>query len=166
MRIRTLLLSVLISLALVQSCFALGQPRYVEFTASPDNFPVVRENAASLFVDAGDFPGVLRAAKNLVTDIHRVTGKDAPLTVDEKSLPAHVIIIGTIGKSPILDRLAKAGKIDLTSIAGKWDSFFTQVVSDPMPGVSNALVIAGSDKRGTIYGIYDLSEQIGVSPWY
>ena len=51
-------------------------------------------------------------------------------------------------------------------IAGQWESFIIQVVPEPLLGVASGLVIAGSDKRGTIYGIYDLSEEIGVSPWY
>jgi len=54
----------------------------------------------------------------------------------------------------------------VTAIAGKWESFLIQVVPKPLPGVASALIIAGSDKRGTIYGIYDFSDQIGVSPWY
>jgi len=59
----------------------------------------------------------------------------------------------------------REGKIDANAIAGKWESFFLQVVSKPLPGVASALVIAGSDKRGAICGIYDLSEQSGVSLW-
>ena len=54
----------------------------------------------------------------------------------------------------------------MSGVAGKWESAVTTVVEQPMPGVRRALVIAGSDKRGTIFGVYDLSEQIGVSPWY
>ena len=77
-----------------------------------------------------------------------------------------MILIGTVGKSPLIDQLARAGKIDVSGIRGKWESFFLQTVANPLPGVDSALVIAGSDKRGTIFGIYDLSEQIGVSPWY
>ena len=57
-------------------------------------------------------------------------------------------------------------KLDPAGVAGQWESFLIQVVPDPMPGTASALVIAGSDKRGTIYGIYDLTGQIGVSPWY
>jgi hypothetical protein len=57
-------------------------------------------------------------------------------------------------------------KLDVSGIAGMWESAVTAVVERPMPGIRRALVIAGADKRGTIYGIYDLSEQIGVSPWY
>lgn len=69
------------------------------------------------------------------------------------------IIIGTIGKSAEIDALAAAGKIDISEIKGKWESFTIQEAD-------GKTVIAGSDKRGTIYGIYDLSEKIGVSPWY
>jgi hypothetical protein len=77
-----------------------------------------------------------------------------------------VVLIGTIGKSRIIDRLIRERKIDVSEIDGKWESTLIQVVAHPLPGVERGLVIAGSDKRGTIYGIYDLSEQIGVSPWY
>ncbi len=60
-----------------------------------------------------------------------------------------------------MDRLIQEKKIDVSAIAGKWESFLIQVVPKPLPGVASALVICGSDKRGTIYGIYDMSEQIG-----
>ena len=60
----------------------------------------------------------------------------------------------------------KEGKIDVKGVEGKWESYVVQVVKSPVEGTDNALVIAGSDKRGTIYGIYELSQQIGVSPWY
>src|SRR5690606_11291389 len=74
--------------------------------------------------------------------------------------------IGTVGHSALLDQLVKAGRIDVSEIEGKWEAHLNQVVDNPWPGIERALVIAGSDKRGTIYGIYELSEQIGVSPWY
>ena len=76
------------------------------------------------------------------------------------------MVVGVVGHSALLDRLATAGKIDVSAIRGQWEASVTAVVARPWPGVERALVIAGSDKRGTIYGIYDLSEQIGVSPWY
>jgi hypothetical protein len=77
-----------------------------------------------------------------------------------------VILVGTLGKSASIDRLVHDGKIESAAISGKWESFLIETVANPLPGISEALVIAGSDKRGTIYGVYDLSEQIGVSPWY
>ena len=76
-------------------------------------------------------------------------------------------MIGTLGHSALIDRLVKEGKIDASAIQGKWESFIIEVVLHPAAGdAESALVIVGSDKRGTIYGIYDLSQQIGVSPWY
>lgn len=77
-----------------------------------------------------------------------------------------LIIVGTIGRSKIIDDLIKDDKIDVSDIEGEWEAFVTKVVESPFDGCDEALVIAGSTPRGTIYGIYDISEQIGVSPWY
>ncbi|KAL2260100.1 hypothetical protein VTK26DRAFT_6004 [Humicola hyalothermophila] len=77
-----------------------------------------------------------------------------------------VIIAGTIGHSAVIDRLIARRAIDVSKIKGQWESFTSVVVKHPVPGCDKALVIAGSDPRGTIYGIYDVSEQIGVSPFY
>lgn len=68
------------------------------------------------------------------------------------------IVIGTIGKSAAIDSLIASGKLNVSEIEGEWEAFTVQAVD-------GALVIAGADKRGTIYGIYDLSEKMGVSPW-
>ncbi len=100
------------------------------------------------------------------SDIGRVTGVAPSVTHDADAPGANAIIVGAIGKSALVDRLIREHKLDASQVAGKWESFVIQVVAKPLPGVTSALVIAGSDKRGTIYGIYDLSEQIGVSPWY
>ena len=144
---------------------AIGQDLYVEFTSHAGDFSIVRQNKlATVFVDSNDYPGVVRAAGDLQADIQRVTGRRAEIV--HEALSSNVIIIGTAGKNGLFDRLVREGKLNLTSIAGKWESFLIQVVPNPFPGVVSALVIAGSDKRGSIYGIYDLSNQIGVSPWY
>ena len=132
-----------------------------------DSFRLVQHNSAAvLCVDHDDFAGVVRAAHDLQADIFRVSGVQAQINEDGKLLSGDVVLIGTIGKSSLIDRLIRERKIDISAIEGKWESTLIQVVSHPMPGVARGLVIAGSDKRGTIYGIYDLSEQIGVSPWY
>ena len=147
--------------------FGLGQQQYIETAASPGSFAIVAGGvASSLYVDAADYPGVARAASDLQSDIARVTGVTPAVMHDTKELGASAIIVGTVGKSPVIDALIRSGKLNVTAIAGKWESFLIQVVPQPLPGVASALVIAGSDKRGTIYGIYDVSEQIGVSPWY
>jgi hypothetical protein len=151
----------------VPNGFALGQAQYVEKAGGPDSFPIVQQGgAAKIYVDTNDFAGVTRAAADLQADIVRVTGLTPTITHNEKELGKTAIIIGTIGKSRIIDRLIADHKIDASPIAGKWESFFIQVVPQPLPGVAGGLVIVGSDKRGTIYGIYDLSGQMGVSPWY
>ena len=120
---------------------------------------------APLVVSAQDFPGVLRVAAHLQADVQRVTGTQPALQKDSPS-GKQVILIGTLGKSPLIDALVQAGKLDVSDLTGKWDTFVNQVVEAPMSGVDRALVITGSNKRGTIYGMYNVSEQIGVSPWY
>ncbi len=147
--------------------FGLGQPSYVEAVADPGSFALAQGNTtAALYVDSADWPGVVRAAGDLQADLAKVTNHSPAILHDGQSLSSNVVIIGTLGKSAIIDKLIQEKKIEVSGITGKWESFFLQTVADPWPGVSSALVIAGSDKRGTIYGIYDLSEQIGVSPWY
>jgi len=147
--------------------FALGRVQYVEKADGPGSFPIVQQGvAANIYVAANDFAGVTRATGDLQADIVRVTGLTPTITHSENDLGKTAIIVGTIGKSRIIDQLIRDHKIDASPIAGKWESFFIQVVPEPLPGVASGLVIVGSDKRGTIYGLYDLSEQIGVSPWY
>ncbi|MEI6861301.1 MAG: glycosyl hydrolase 115 family protein [Verrucomicrobiota bacterium] len=164
---RSLLLIALGLALLPRQALALGQEKYVALTPSAGSFALAQgASAAAIYVDPADWPGVVRATKDLQADVNRVTGVTPALPSDASALPATTIIIGTVGKSPIIDRLVREGKIDVSGIRGKWESFFLQTVANPLPGVSSALVIAGSDKRGTIYGIYDLSEEIGVSPWY
>ena len=154
-------------LAFLHQSLALVEPQYVENIAGPGNFCIAQNGAAaSIYVDTNDYAGVLIAANNLCADVNRVTGHTPAMVNAEENPETNVIIIGTIGKSRMIDGLIQAGKIDVSSISDKWESYFTQVVPNPLPGVANGLVIVGSDKRGTIYGIYDLSAEMGVSPWY
>lgn len=111
-----------------------------------------------ILADPGDWAGVVRAANDLAQDIGRVTGRPAELVKTGKTAK-NTVIVGTIGHSALIDGLIKKGKLDVSEIKDQWESYIIQTVG------SN-LVVAGSDKRGTIYGIYDISEQIGVSPWY
>ena len=128
------------------------------------SFPLAASGkTAPIYASATDWPGVLRAARDLQADVQRVT-KIEPQFSTEKPTGQQVVLIGTLGKSPLIDALVKQKKLDVSAVAGRWETFVRQVVENPMPGVARALVIAGSDKRGTIYGIYDLSQQIGVSP--
>ena len=143
------------------------QADIVTDSEASDGFPLLREKqAAPIFLDQADWPGVLRAGGDLQADVERVTGIKPALSTNSVPAGKLAVIIGTVGKSPLIDGLVKSGKVNAGGIASKWESFIITTVSNPMPGVDQALVIAGSDKRGTIYGIYEISEQIGVSPWY
>ena len=134
--------------------------------AQSGSFPLTaNHHPATLVVDTAEFPGVLHAATNFASDVQQVTG-DAPSIVHVAGThDQDIVLIGTLGHSAVLDRLVTEHKLDVSAILGHWEMSITRIVDNPMPGVRRALVIAGSDKRGTIFGIYDLSEQIGVSPW-
>jgi hypothetical protein len=140
---------------------------YVTSSAGAGRFPLlVNGRAAPLYVSASDFTGVLRAARDLRGDIGRVSQAEPALAMDALPNARAIVIVGTLGKNATIDRLVRERKLDVRGLAGKWETFVLQIVPKPQPGVEQALVIVGSDKRGTIYGIYDLSMQIGVSPWH
>ena len=159
--------SVALALLLPLMASAIGQPGLVDSVARDGDFPLVNAGAsAAIRVDERDWPGVIRAATDLRTDIARVSGITPTLTSNAVAPGSRVVIVGTIGKSRLIEQLIREKKLDVASIAGQWEAALTEVVQQPISGVERALVIAGSDKRGTIYGVYNLSEQIGVSPWY
>ena len=147
---------------------ALGGPQYVHFAAERGDFALVHGgHGTTIFVDAKDWPGVTRAAGDLAQDFDRVAGVKPALLSDAKAIhEPEMVLVGTLGHSPVIDELVRTHKLDVSGVQGHWEAAVTEVVANPMPGVRRALVIAGADKRGTIFGIYDLSEQIGVSPWY
>ena len=95
---------------------------------------------------------VQMAAENLLSDFEKVTGKKAI-----KSANGVEVLIGTVGVNSQIDQWVKQGM--LRDLKGKTEKYIIKTIG-------NQLVVAGSDKRGTVYGIYELSKQIGVSPWY
>ena len=132
-------------------------------------FPIVANNgiATAIHYDASDYPGVIRAIGDLQNDIDSVTGsKPTFVTGMLPKAKEPAIVIGTLGKSKQIDQLVASHALDLKDLKGKWESFVITTVNDPQQPGRQLLVIAGSDKRGTIYGIYELSQQLGVSPWY
>ena len=132
---------------------------YGGFTLISQSKPV------GVIVAENDKKGVLIAVQNLQKDFERVCGKQAQLFSSPTSDTKQCIIVGSL-ESPYVKQLIKAKKLDEKELKGKVEKYIMTVVSNPLPGVDEALVIAGSDMRGTIYGVYELSEQIGVSPWY
>ncbi|KAJ0415991.1 hypothetical protein BJY00DRAFT_326602 [Aspergillus carlsbadensis] len=123
-----------------------------------------------ILVSPNDYKGVACAASDLALDFGRVVGVNGSVdqnstTLSGASRTGVPIIVGTVGTA-IIDQLVQTRKLDVSKIRGQWESYVQAVVRNPVKGVSQALVIAGSDRRGTIYGIYDIFERIGVSPWY
>ena len=160
-------LSGLAALLAAPLAHAIQRPGMVRFQPSTGSVCVATaRGTAPILAESADFPGVIRAAGDLAADIGRVSGIPSKVVGGQEKLSRSSILVGTIGQSAVIDGLVKRGKLDVSAIRGKWESYVIQVVVKPLPGVDRALVIAGSDKRGTIFGIYDLSENIGVSPWY
>lgn len=126
---------------------------------------ISQSQPVSLIVADSDKKGVLVAARNLQKDFERVCGKQAMLLNAPSTNTTRYVIAGSL-ESPYVKQMVKAKKINEKELKGKVEKYIMTVVNNPIPGVDEALVIAGSDMRGTIYGIYELSEQIGVSPWY
>ncbi len=161
------MMAILVVIFFVFARDARSNPSFVTAMSVPFAFPVHDAGTSTpIFVDAADYSGVIRAAGDLRTDVERVTGVAPTLSTDAPTTQATAILIGTIGNSPLIDGLVQSGKLNAAGVAGKWEAYVLEVVDDPLPGIDRALVIAGGDKRGTIYGIYELSYQIGVSPWY
>lgn len=132
-------------------------------TLDPDRFTLLNDSRpVTLFVDPADDSAVGIAAGNLAADFARVSGNKAQIISTPKG---ETVIIGTIG-TPVIDNIIKKGIINREDLAGKNEKYIMTVADNPLPGVDRALIIAGSDRRGTVYGVYELSEQIGVSPWY
>lgn len=120
-------------------------------------------NRVEIYMDANDCKGVSYAVQALIKDFRQVSGCQATLTSQsgsthgKNSQPG--ILVGTLGHSAAIDQLVRQKRIDARQLQGKREKFIITVVD-------GQLVIAGSDRRGTIYGIYELSQQMGVSPWY
>ena len=121
--------------------------------------------AAPIYTDNADHVLVNKAATLLQHDIQMVTGRQ-PDVINNISSTKEIIIIGSLDKSTIIQQLVAAKKLNVSGIKGKWEGYTIQVVNSPFKGIEKALVIAGNDRRGTAYGVFELSKQIGVSPWY
>lgn len=122
-------------------------------------------NNTTIIADESDYPGVRRVAEIFADDVNRVTGQRPTVATAVSAMP-QAVIVGTIGKSPIIDKLVKSKMIDVKGVANQWEATLIQVVDSPTKEIGRALVIAGADKRGTIYGMFHLSRLMGVSPWY
>lgn len=152
---------------------AIGQSSCVSFKSSASTFSIVsNKKAAPILLSADEWPGVQRAATDFATDIQRVTGVKPTLSNVTTSSPTAAIksnlpiIVGTLGRSSLIGQVVNNTKLDVSSIEGKWEAFIAKEVANPLPGVKSAYVIVGADKRGTIFALYDHSEQFGETCFF
>ncbi|HUC80293.1 MAG TPA: glycosyl hydrolase 115 family protein [Flavisolibacter sp.] len=154
-----------LTIAFLLCCTLTRAQNIISEKKTAGGFPLVSSTeAASLVFDTADDSLVQKAAALLQSDIEQVSGKKPQLLSTASS--KNIILIGSIGKSWAIQQLVKEKKLAVGKLNGKWEGYHIQVVKSPFKGVDNALVIAGSDRRGTAYGVFELSKQIGVSPWY
>ena len=117
-----------------------------------------------ILIDEKDSPVIKKAAEMFASDVTRVTGVETGVSYVPKR-DSRAVIIGTIGHSRYIDSLVYKGALDVSRITGGWERYSITIVNDPLPGISEALVVAGSDRRGAAYGALSISEAMGVSPW-
>ncbi|MDH7598575.1 MAG: glycosyl hydrolase 115 family protein [Sedimentisphaerales bacterium] len=135
--------------------------------ASPEDMAIVGPgHVVRIIIDPNEDRAVQRAGRDLVEDIGLVTGRKPQMVAFAPEDAEGLIVIGTIPTGRLIRTLVRSGRLDAGQIVGRPESYVIQTVQQPVEGVEKALVIAGSDRRGAIYGIYTLSEAIGVSPWY
>jgi glycosyl hydrolase family 115 (putative glucuronidase)/glycosyl hydrolase family 115 len=131
------------------------------------SFALIKDGRpAAVLVDAAADSAVRHVADAFAADLQRVSGHAAQRLQIANEARGAVVVIGVLGHSAIVDGLVRSGKIDTNDIQGQWEAYRQIVVDRPFPQVERALVIVGADRRGAVYGTYDLSQQIGVSPWY
>lgn len=131
-----------------------------------ERYELAGERTACFWLDETAYPGVVRIARKVAADVERVSGRrPAVKSPAETGECSFAVMIGTYGNSPMLDRLEKEGRIRTDGVAGMREVYSWQLAESPAKGIKRALVICGSDKRGTIYGMFRLSELIGVTPF-
>lgn len=117
-------------------------------------------------IDPKDYEVVKTVSGHFSEDVRMVSGKALEIQEGPAYRAGSALIFGTIGHSSLIDGLIESGKLDVSEIEGKWECYKIQIINRPVAGVGKAVVVAGSDRRGTAYGIFELSKMIGVSPWY
>ncbi|KAA1469468.1 hypothetical protein DENSPDRAFT_835095 [Dentipellis sp. KUC8613] len=170
------LLSGFLALPFLSQLSLAAIPRCLSSEKSKDASTLLASKTSlpTIFTSEADWPAVHIAASTFASDIASVLGGSAKVQVynisslsdiakhSSKGLP---LIVGTLNKTSLLDELANNGTLKTSGVAGQWEAWRVQSVEKPTAGVSKALVLFGADKRGTIYSMYTLSEQAGVSPW-
>lgn len=152
------------AVALMVASYTIAAVPFVSFNAHEGYYPLIKDGVpTSIYIDQNvDSAGII-ATKNLSNDFKAICGEKA--VINHRGDKSTGIIVTTVG-SPIAEKLIKQQTIARRDIEGKREKYIITAVCSPCENVDSAVVIIGSDRRGTVYGIYELSEQLGVSPWY
>lgn len=138
---------------------------FLRLSVGAKEFPIVTAKEKATIVYSSKAPLLDSISAHLLADdIERVTRYRPDVTTDIANAKGFVIIIGA-ATSPMLRKISGTAMLQ-KNLQGKWECFGLSVVDKPRNGIKKALVIAGSDERGTAYGVFSVSEKIGVSPWY
>lgn len=144
----------------------LSAQQIVSSTKRAGSFALVSPaDTPTILYDAADDSLVRIAAQLLQQDVETISGKKLPVATS-LGLAKNIILIGNLQNSRLIRQLVAEKKLAVTSIENKWETYKIQVVKAPFKGVAQALVIVGSDRRGAAFGTFELSRQMGVSPWY
>jgi hypothetical protein len=146
--------------------FTVNAQSIITEKATPGAFPIVSGlQIATIVVDSKEDSLVHIAARLLAEDIEKVSGKK-PEVRTSLGLARYVIIIGNSSKSAFIQQLVKSKKLNVAGLQHQWEGYRISTINAPYKSVTQAVVIAGSDRRGTAYGVMELSKQLGVSPWW
>lgn len=159
-RMRSLLI-IVAGLFAADGVWACTTPVSVCERDSAGAFALIRSEApATVVVDASADSAVRSAADNFAADLQRVAGRTSDVSTDLAGVRGTAVIVGTLGQSPIIDALIAAGKIDRRALLQRWEAYTQIVVDRPTPQIDRALVIVGADRRGAVFGTYDVSERL------
>jgi hypothetical protein len=149
-------------ISIVISAVVTGQDIFSS-TATANSFALTQP---VIYVDQSEEALVHLSAQLLQKDIKAVTGLTATITSAVPEKAGTLFILGTPGRSALLQLIETKNLVSTKAIQGKWEAYHLQTVSNPFKGISNAIIIAGADRRAVAFGTFEFSKQLGVSPWY
>jgi len=160
-------MSVFVFILSINYGFACTTPVSICSVKGKGSFSLIdNSRPAQVIVEKANSIAVQRAAKNFAEDLKRVSGRAAVISHNKSQMKKFVVVIAVLGQSTLINELIDARKLDVGDIKDQWEAFKIIVVDNPWPKVEQALLVIGSDRRGAIFGTYDISEKMGVSPWY
>lgn len=139
---------------------------FVIFESRKNTFPLFdSKTVAPIVFSRKDYSGLAHILQIFAEDVEKVTGRKPEIFADSLPNAKNILLVGSVGRNPWIEKLIQTHKVDPSEILGKWEATLTLVVDRPFPRIEKALVILGSDKRGTFYGLFELSKKMGISPW-